>query len=184
MTDGITDLAAQAAAIVAPVGEALAQTPAEKSAALAAAQAAARTIKPPDTSRATALAEIEKLKGDKTFRDKLLAGGMDETRRWRELHKTASAPVETDASDELASRVMTLQKFGFPALDSPAGRDLLDAMSGKPISVATRRAVEAKRSALMADKSLCQQYLDGNQEARRIFMTVNVLMAARVERAA
>jgi hypothetical protein len=167
MTDvGISALTPQPAPLVPPVDGTLGQTPAEKAAALAAAQAAAAAIRPPDLTRANAVTEIEKLKRDPEFAKKLHAGATEETKRWRELHKTASAPAETDADDELAQRVMTLQKFGFPALDSEAGKDLLAAMSGKPISIETRRAVEAKRSALMADRGFVQKYLDGDQEAR------------------
>jgi hypothetical protein len=169
--------------LVQPGAENLGQSEAEKAAALAAAQAAAAAIKPPDTTRATALAEIEKLKRDPEFRQKLLNGGTAEVTRWRDLNKAAAAPATTDEeSAELAGRIMTLQKFGLPDLNSEVGKDLLAVMSGKPISVETRRAAEAKRSALMADKGFVQKYMDGDQEARRVFMTVNVLMAAQVER--
>jgi hypothetical protein len=176
MTDaGVTDI------VNPPVDGALGQTAAERAAAAAAAQAAASAI--PAPTREAALSEIARLKKDRDFGGKLLAGAPEETKRWRELHTVAAAPASTDEdAAELTKRFTALQRFGFPSPDSEAGKDLLATMSGKPISVELHRQVEARRTALMADKGFVQKYMDGDQEARRVFMTVNVLMAAQVER--
>jgi hypothetical protein len=140
MTAGVTDLAnPQPAPLVPPVDGALTQTPPEKAAALAAAQAAAAAIRPAPTSREDALKKIGELKANKDWAVKYLSGDQAARKEMTDLVKTAySTAAATDANEELAQRVMTLQKFGFPALDSDAGKDLLAAMSGKPISIETR----------------------------------------------
>jgi hypothetical protein len=183
MTVGVTDLAnPQPAPLVPPVDGALGQTDAERAAAAQAAAAAAAAISP-GTTRAGALAEIEKMKGNPEFREKLLKGATAETKTWRDLHKIAALPETADENTaELVKRYSALQAFGLPGPDTDAGKDLLAAMSGKPISIETRRQVEAKRTALMADQVFVQKYLAGDQEARRVFATVSVLMAAQVER--
>src|SRR5262249_39658546 len=100
-----------------------------------------------------------------------------------DLVKAAYGTPETD-NTELATRLAALQRHGLPDLNSEVGKDLLAVMSGKPISVEVRRAAEAKRAAMMADRAFVQKYLDGDQEARRQFTTVSVLLAGQVERRA
>jgi hypothetical protein len=185
MTDvDASALAPQPAPIAGPVDGVLNQTPAEKASALAVAQAAAAAINP-GTTRATALAEIEKLKGNPEFREKLLKGATAETETWRDLHKIAASPETADESAaELTKRFTALQAFGLPGPETEAGRDLLEVLKGRPISLEIRRQVEARRTALMRDAGWVKKYMDGDTEARRAMATIAVLMSARVERAA
>jgi hypothetical protein len=159
----------------------LGQTPEEKAAALAAAQAAAGAVKPAAVSRDDALAKMAELKANGDWTKKYLAG--DPSAR-KEMADLVKASLATPDESEFVTRMAALQKFGLPSPDTEAGKDLLEVISGKPISIETRRAVEAKRSQLMADKGFVQKYLDGDAEARRVFTTINVLMAAQVERRA
>jgi hypothetical protein len=170
--------------LVQPGAENLGQSEVEKAAALAAAQAAAAAIKPPDTTRATALAEIEKLKRDPEFSAKLLAGGTDETKRWRDLHKAAAAPATADeAAAELTKRVTAFQAFGLD-LSGEAGADIVKVLGGAPISIEIRRQVEARRTALMGDAAWVGRYMSGDLAARKTMATIAVLLAAQVERKA
>jgi hypothetical protein len=57
-------------------------------------------------------------------------------------------------------------------------------LAGKPISVAVRRAAEARHAALKGDRAFVQRYLAGDQEARRTMTTVHALLAAKVEQGA
>jgi hypothetical protein len=175
------------AAPIAPVQpglDKLAETPGEKAAALASAAAIAAAIKPADTSRATAAAEIKKLKADGDFVKRLHAGGADESKKWRELHAAVAAPatVDEDAS-VLTERVAALQRMGLD-LTGPAGAELISILKGAPISVEVRRAVEARRTALMRDPAWGKRYIEGDVECRRVMATLAILLSAQVQRGA
>jgi hypothetical protein len=184
MTTEPTVPAAPIAPTVQPGLDKLAETTGEKAAALASAAAVAAAIKPTDTSRAAAAAEIAKLKANPEFVKKLHAGGTEESKRWRELHAAVAATATPDEdAAELTKRVATLQAFGLD-LTGPAGADLISVLKGAPISVEVRRQVEARRTALMRDPGWSRKYLDGDLECRRQMATIAVLMSAQVQRGA
>jgi hypothetical protein len=153
--------------------------------ALDAAKAAAAGIWPKTgaLSREDALAKITALKANKEWSAKYLSGDADARKEMVEAVRAAHGSPDTD-NIEMAARLAALQRHGLPDLNTDVGKDLAAVMSGKPISGEVHRAAHAKRSAMMADKSWVQRYLDGDQEARRQFTTVNVLLAAQVERRA
>jgi hypothetical protein len=158
---------------------------ADQQASLDAAKAAAAGIWPKTgaLSREDAITKIAALKANKEWGAKYLGGNAEARKEMTDAVKAAYGSDDADTT-ELGARLAALQRHGLPDLGSDVGKDLLDCMSGKPISAEVRRAAESKRAAMMSDKAWVQRYLDGDQEARRQFTTVNVLMAAQVERRA
>ncbi len=177
-----TDTATGAAAASSPGMERMPVTAAETAASAAAAQAAlAAAATPPAMTREAAKAELAKLKADPEFGKRLLAGGSEEKAKWASLLKASVEPdAEAAQNKALAGGIGLLQTAGID-LTSPAGRDLVDVLAGKPISVETRRTVEAKRALIMKDPGFADRYLRGDPEARRTMTTLNALMVAKVE---
>jgi hypothetical protein len=181
----MTDATGAAAPATTPGGaDVLGQTPEEKAAASAAAQAAAAAAGSKSLSPTEAVAKMAALKADPEWVKKYMAGHPAAREEMTGLIKASLANNAEQEAAELAKRYGALQALGLPGPDTEAGKDLLAVISGRPLSIETRRAVEAKRSLLMADKGFVQKYLDGDAEARRVLTTLNVLMAAQVERRA
>jgi hypothetical protein len=160
----------------------LGQTPEEKVAALAAAQTAAGAVGAKPVSRDEALAKIAALKADPEWVKKFMAGHPAAREEMTGLIRASLANNAEQEAAEVEKRYGALLAQGLPGPDTEAGKDLLEVMKKGSISLELRRQVELKRSQLMADKGFVRRWGEGDQEAKRQLMVVNILMAQQVER--
>jgi hypothetical protein len=184
MTETTTGTAPPAAppAPPVPIDQVPSGTPtAEQAGSITAAKEASQAIWPTQAlSRDDALAKIAKLKANREWTGKYLAGDAGARKEMLDPVKIGHGTPEADAG-EFAKRLATLQTMGLN-LDGEAGKDIIAVLKGAPISPEIRRQVEARRTALMRDPGFVNRYQTGDLEARRTMTTIAILMSANIER--
>jgi hypothetical protein len=96
---------------------------------------------------------------------------------------TEALSLETSRANHarmLNDYLATAGKDGFPDPTSPAGKDLVEMLAGKPISQQLHDAVQAKLDACFKDKDWVTRFESREQLAMRQFQLATHLLAANV----
>lgn len=147
------------------------------------------------TTPEAATGRLNELSADRAWGDKVLAQDPTAFGELQSLAKVIAgkpAPVastveamslETTRSNDakmLNDYLASAGKNGFPDLTSPAGKDMVEMLNGKPVSQEIHTAVKAKLDAMFKDKEWVTRFDNREQRAMREFQIATVVLTAPV----
>jgi hypothetical protein len=140
---------------------------------------------PTETSaaRATATAEIARLKADPAFHQRLLKGEADALNIVAQLQRTLNSPTQVVIGGEPnpAEIQQRLDSWtAFADLD-PAVTEQI--RNGTPVSQAEFKLAQQTKSRLMADREWVKRYLDGGMKERQQMSLVSIILSSQIAEA-
>jgi hypothetical protein len=143
---------------------------------------------------ADASARLATLQADKTFTDRLLAGGIAERKEWDSLLSLASSGDKVDAAvsmpggvansvpdselRQLASTAADLRELGLP------DEVVRQALSGAPVSAEEYRAVRQWRDERTSDGEWSKKFLAGDALAKKQMTIANIIISGGIKESA
>lgn len=179
-------------------------SPEQATAKLAEMQAAhdARTAPPVPTDKPTdaagARARLDHLTADKSWSERYLKGGVDETREFKELTAiVASADpavrldrvlagevhnnsvIETVSGDELSTSKLAIVVEGLREVGI-SDEAIKEAINGGKNSAVIHRATQELKTKLFGDQAWVKRYLEGGQAERRQATLISIILSGEV----
>jgi hypothetical protein len=131
-------------------------------------------------ARASAMAEISRLKADPAFHQRLLRGEGDALNMVAQLQRTLNSPTQVVIGGEPNPAEIQQRLDSWTAFADLSPEVTEQLRNGAPVSQAEYKMAQQTKARLMSDKAWCARYLDGGMRERQQMSLISIILSSQI----